>query len=435
MDQKALQEFQEKKLRKILINGFKNVAIYREKYQNANIYPDEISTIDGFKKIPFISKDEFISGNFKNILPTNLKEKRAIQTSTSGTTGKPVSIYIGMYDVVVGLFGFLRYLKEHDINWRRDKMVLLLDLRGDSMEKKYISESMFSVFGPLFSFDNIRTYSIHIDPKKLIKELDIFQPDFIGGYVGILSHLAVLKERGFGNNVNPKAISLTGAPLDKFMRKFIEESFNSKVFESYAATESGPMAFECKKKKFHINSDLVYLEFLRDEKTMSNNGPAKLVVTKLYGEGTPIIRYTGINDIVAPSNKTCDCGLSGCLIEKIYGRENLSLIFPGDRIMLPSTITEIFSRILYEYKTRMVKQTQVIQEKINKLKIRMIIDNKIDKGLSSEKIFSSIKEGFIEKIGSDMNVDIDIKQVKKIDGDDFIISKINRNELKDKIYI
>ncbi|GAG68713.1 unnamed protein product, partial [marine sediment metagenome] len=32
----------------------------------------------------------------------------------------------------------------------------------------------------------------------------------------------------------------------------------------YAATESGPMAFQCRDGKYHIMSDLVHLEFLKD---------------------------------------------------------------------------------------------------------------------------------------------------------------------------
>jgi phenylacetate-CoA ligase len=410
------------------------VPLYRRIYQKAGVHPNKIKALGDCRQVPIVSKDDFIKENPKNILPSRLKEKEAIKTSTSGTTGTPVSIYVTISDIISGLFGYIRALKEHGVNWRRDKIALLLDLRGDSVEHRYLFDGVFPALKPMVSFDNMHIYNLQIPPEKLIVELDKFQPDYIWGYMGMLSHLAVLKDTGTGDNINPRAISITGAPLDKYMRKFVEETFHTDVFESYGSTEAGPIAFECPRKKFHIHSDLVYPGVLKYRNLQSIN-TGRLIITKLYGEGTPIINYVGVNDIVAFSNDTCDCGLQGELLEKIYGRENLSLVFPKGYVMMPSSITEIFSKVLYEYKSRMIKQTQISQKKRNEIKIRMVIDHKLENGISTRKLFSIIKEGFYEKIVPELDVSIDLKEVKNIQGDKFIISMVDKNEFNPKFIL
>jgi phenylacetate-CoA ligase len=207
------------------------------------------------------------------------------------------------------------------------------------------------------------------------------------------------------------------------------------MFDAYGATETGPIAFECRKKKMHVCSDLVYTEFMKNRKLISAEEPSSLIITKLYGEGTPIIRYIGIDDIVTPSNDICDCGLGGNLIKKIYGRDSLSLVFPGNKVMLPSAINEIFSRVLYEFKTRMISHRQIIQHKVNEVEIKVVINHKLKEGASSKRIFSMIKDGFNEKIGHDSDVIINIKEVKKIDQERLVISKIDKSKFKDLIYL
>lgn len=434
MDPKTLQEFQEKKIREIVNYAYYNVPFYRKKYQEANFNPKDIETIDDFKKIPFVTKEDLQNTSLEDLRPSTIK-KEAMITTTSGTIGKPLSIYITLFDIVQGLFGYLRPFKEYDISWRKDRIALIVDLRMGSVERKYLNEGVFPSFKPLISFDNIRVFSLKDKAEKLINELDEFQPDFIGSYPGKLTHLALLKEKGFGENINPKAIGTTGELFDKHLRALAEEAFNTNVYDTYGATETGPIAFECRKKKMHIDVDLIYAEFLKDGKPTVGEEPGNIVVTKLFGKGTPIIRYSGINDIVAPSNETCECGLRHSLIKKIYGRDNLYLIFPGGKIMLQSAISEIFGRAVYEYRTRMFKDIQIVQHGLDQIEIKVVIDHDLKENALIKDIFSMIKRGFYEKIGSDADVHVTVNEFKKIDQGEYIVSKIDKDKFNRRIYL
>ena len=131
-----------------------------------------------------------------------------------------------------------------------------------------------------------------------------------------------------------------------------------------------------------------------------------------------------------PLKEKCDCGLSGNLIDKIFGRDDISIYTKDGKIVLPSSFGEIFSKILYELKTTKLKDTRVIQHNLKKIEIQIVIDEKLrDIGPSVEEIFSVLKKGFREKLGP--NVVIITKEVKKIDKQKpRIISKVDRNKLK-----
>lgn len=428
-----LNNFQEKKIQKIVNYAYNNIPFYKNKFNKVNIRPNDIQTLEDFKKIPITTKKELLQAPSNDLRP--LKNKKVFtKTTTSGTKGEPLSIYITMFDIVQGLIGYLRTFKEHGINWREDNIALIVDLRSESAERKYLNEGIFPSFKPFMSFDNIRVFNFKKRADKMINDLNKFQPDFIGGYVGKLAHLALLKGEGLGDNICPKVIGSSGDALAKYTRKLVEENFNAVIFDAYGATESGPIAFECKDKKLHLHSDLVFTEFLRGGKLSNVEAPSNILVTKLYGEGTPIIRYSGINDIVAPSKEKCDCLCSGKLIKKIYGRDNWYLVLPDGKIMLPLSFSEIFSEVVYECKTRMIQNIQIVQKEINKIEVRLIIDHKLAK-TPIKDVFSMIKDGFEKKIGEDQKVSVTVKELKSFKQKGYIISKFKKEDIIEKKYI
>jgi len=58
-----------------------------------------------------------------------------------------------------------------------------------------------------------------------------------------------------------------------------------------------------------------------------------LFFTKLYGNATPIIRYTGIDDIAIPVDKEINCSFTSQLIKKIEGRTVDMIILPNDKLL------------------------------------------------------------------------------------------------------
>ncbi|UCD12950.1 MAG: phenylacetate--CoA ligase family protein [Thermoplasmatales archaeon] len=429
-----LKKFQSKQLQRLVKYAY-TVPFYHEKYKNAGVHPSDIQGINDIGKLPFISKDD-IRKNFPDRIISSAADKsKMVKSYTSGTTGKPVSIYIDMYTIVLGILGYVRVIKEHKVNWRKTRMTVIADLSEHSAESEYLTDGMIPKLKPFFSLNNMQILHTYDDPKKLMKKIISFQPEFIGGYPGMLRQLALLKNRGFGEDIQPKCILSTGSVLDKFLKGYIEDSFKTQLFDTYGAMESGPMAFECRQGKYHVHSDLVYLEFVDDDgKPVSPEEPGQSVVTRLYGRGTPIIRYTGLDDIITPSEDRCTCGLTGGFISKIHGRESHSITLPNGTVVLPSTLDEFIGELYRSFNLDCIERFQIIQPRINKIEIYAVIDNELRNTFPIEKLFSEIQHSFQEKFGSD--IEVNVKEIDKIKPHTAgVISKVDRGKIKKKKYI
>ena len=428
LNDEELLSYQNKNFKKMVRFAY-TVHLYHDMYKKAGIHPNDVKGIQDITKLPTVSKHDFKKFYPDGLVSSKIKKNKLIEVTTSGTTGKSLSLYVDMVEVVNGLFGYIRFLREHDISWRKDRLTIIGDFAPHTAESGYIFKGIQTQSGMNLFLRNIQWLNTNDPPEKVIEEMNAFKPDFIGGYTGMLGHIALLKEKGFGKDISPKVIASTGSVLNSSLKKLIEQTFHASVFESYGSTETGPIAFQCKYGKYHVMSDYVHLEFLRDGEPVRSREAGKVVVTKLFGNGTPIIRYDAMNDIVAPLYEKCQCGLSGVLIDRIYGREDIALYSLDGKILLPSSFGEIFSRILYELKTNKLKDVRVTQHSLTSVEINVVIDEKLRAvGPSIEDLSSFLIKNFKEKLGS--QVDIQIKEVDTIDREKpRIISKVDKTKL------
>jgi len=423
-----LEKYRDKKFRRLVHYAY-TVPLYHDLYKKAGVHPEDICGIKDIKKLPFVSKDELQSYHPEGLISNKISKNKLIEVSTSGTTGRSLSIFVDLQDVVIGLFAYIRMLREHDINWKKDKITIIGDFAPHTVESGYIKKGIFARMQNSYLFKNMQWLDTNEKPEVLIKKINSFKPDFLGAYTGMLGHIALLKEKGFGDDINPSVIATTGSVFDDSLRSYVNDVFNADLFETYASTEAGPIAFECKKKKYHVLSDYVNLEIMEGKKI------GHVVITKLYGVGTPIIRYTAMNDIAEVLSKKCSCKMSGDLIKKVYGRDILSLYLSDGRVMLSSSISQIFSKILYVLKTNKVVDVQIIQHDFDNLNIKLVLDeNKFGEDVSFQNILDVIINGFQEKMGK--NVVVDIKKVDKINRKEpRIISLIKNKNFKIKGYV
>lgn len=432
--EEELKKFQDKQIKKMVHYAY-SVALYHDKYKKAGVLPEDIKGIENIDKLPIITKEDIKSYYPEGIIPQGKNKKKLIEISTSGTTGKQLSLFGDMFDMVLWFFWYIRILREYDISWRKDRLTIIGDFAPHTIGTEYVNRGLMANLNRNRFFKNMQFLNTNDKPEKIAKEINSFNPDFIGGYVGMLGHLALLKENGYGDNINPHVIATIGSMLTDSIRNLLEDVFKAQVFEVYGATESGTIAFQCRKGSYHVMSDLVYPEFYKNGIPAKSKEPSKMIITRLYGSGTPIIRYNAVNDIVAPLYENCDCGLPGFLLDKVYGRDDLSLFFSKGRVLLPSSISEIHGRVLYELKSNKVRHTRIIQHDLNNIEIQLIFDKNLrNKGPSIDEVFNIIREGYEKKVGREIR--IDIKEVKKVSTKGpRIITKVDKNSFQIKSYI
>ncbi|MEA2054102.1 MAG: hypothetical protein U9O96_03140, partial [Candidatus Thermoplasmatota archaeon] len=159
---------------------------------------------------------------------------------------------------------------------------------------------------------------------------------------------------------------------------------------------------------------MVHLEFLDEEGNDVLPGkPGHVVVTKLYGRGTPVVRYAGMNDFIIPLGDTCSCGIHTNLLGIVGGRKADSIVLDGGKIIPPSSITGIPGKVMHELGTDKIQQFQIIQKSKSMVEIHVVIDEKLrDVGPPVDKIFDRLKESYQQKFGE--GVGIVVKEVDKI---------------------
>jgi phenylacetate-CoA ligase len=429
-----LRKFQNKSIKK-MVNYAYYVPLYREKYKKLGIHPSQIKSVDDIEKLPFIYKDDIRKYSPNGIIPPFFNKKLGIISRTGGTTGVQLPIYFDMYTVIKGMLGLVRALNEYGVDWRKSRMSLFLDLTDRSFENGYFIGSIFPALKFLFSHKNIQIFDLFGITPEVINKVDKFQPEFIAGYPYAIYQITQYKNKGFLKNIRPKCIMSSGTYLDSNFRKNAERVFDTKVYDFYAATESGPIAFECKNGNYHVHSDLIYPEFIKNEERIKPGEPGTLILTKLYGRGTPLIRYNGIDDVVSVIEKDCGCGLAGVIIKKIHGRKSESILLPGGKMALPSALETLLGKTVKEAKSTKIQRIQIIQKKIDNFEIKILFDKELrDVGTIPKKVFSILKKNLINKFGKELNVSV--YEVDKFNPDDpYFISKIDRSKFIEKTYL
>jgi len=410
------------------------VPLYKKKYKDAEIHPDNIRGIDDIEKLPIIRREDLVNNFPAGLIPPDT-EKNTVLINTSGSTRNPVSYYMDQHSGMKPLILYVRELRRYGFRWNKSRISMIANFYSQTGPTRYFDSGAIPTLKPFFSLNNFQLLNADDDLRDMINKIDKFKPEFIAGFPGPLRHIALLRNKGHGKNINPKCFISSGGLLDNYVKKYIEETFSARVFNLYGATESGPISFECEEGNFHINSDFIYLETvdLAGEKLQKGKS-GRLALTRLYGKGTPFIRYTGMGDIIKLKDGICDCGLETELIEKVHGRIKESIVLPDKKVIFPDKLADVPGKVMHMLKTEKINRIQIVQHSLNKIEVLVIMDeHERYTGASVDKFLNELKTEYEELFGSE--VELEVREVTKLvseegreDSTPGILSKIDVNK-------
>jgi len=415
-----LRQFQTEKLHEMMAYA-QQTTLYKNKFAQANITKEIIQDIFDVKKIPFTTKQDLRDYGVQGTLPSDFDMKNSYKVDTSGSTGKPVSIYRDLNAIALEMTTTLRIMKSHNLPYKKTRISNIGDFTlTNSYDEECIKKGVKDQLGILHSLYSGRYQNLYTGMKisALMTELNSFQPDMIIAYPGVLIGLMKLKQEGAGENFFPSHIIYSGGVLDPYTKKQIEQTFESHVLGLYTGTESGVIAFQCPHGNFHVQADLVHIDAVDTQgEPVSAGEHGHVVVTRLYGWGTPIIRYTGMDDIITPIQEDCECGMHSPMIKNVEGRSIDSIVAPDGRIFPAATFTLIPGMVAQETGVDIIHRFQIIQHKKDNLEIRVVINaDKRDQIKDVNGMLQEIKTRYQNLIGNE--VVIDIKEVDKVIEDD-----------------
>jgi phenylacetate-CoA ligase len=326
-----------------------------KKMDYASIYDSQF-TLSDFEKLPFTSKDEFSLNNEKFLAVSS--KKIAEYSTTSGTSGSPVTIYLTKHD--------LRRLAKNEY----DSLKLMGFSTKDvfqlmtTIDKQFMAGLAYYLGVQKLSAGIIRTGPGAIESQinailKYKPTVLIAVPSFITNIIEFanqhqidLNSTSVKSIICIGESIRNQDFSLN------VLGHKISTSWDVSLFSTYASTEIGVAFSECNQHHGnHVNEELAYVEVINEEtkKPVKEGEIGEIVVTPLNITGTPLIRYkTG--DLAKAYYKKCECGLTSLRIGPIIGRKNQMIKYRGTTIY-PNAIFEILENFssIQLYKVEITK--------------------------------------------------------------------------------
>ena len=366
-----IEEYQLERLRKIIGYSYENVPYYTKLFNRESIRPSDIRCFEDMETIPVLKKDD-VRRNFHALMSRKRRPGDiAAVSKTSGTTGKPFTIYHNRESYVL-----LQAIYElaHDVAGLHNviKRALLFSRRvcfyGMGTKSRGFFFGRNPDYDPLIRqiiFMNVADERIFLEYYRIIKRL---KPRFMLARPQTLYlFTSFLKRRGL-YDIHFDSILCAGEMLLKNHRDAIERHFGCRIFNLYASNENIIRAFECGRHEGqHIHPELSFTETIRNNKQVFNR-PGKITCTTLHNYCMPLIRYE-IGDLGTISRRRCGCGRQSLMLESIDGRTNDIIRLPNGNYVFPIAFIELMSEM------KNIRESQVVQESEGELVIRVVRDH------------------------------------------------------------
>jgi phenylacetate-CoA ligase len=386
-----IKRIQEQKLRKLIKHAYEKVPYYRLLLDSVKVKPEDVQYIEDLCKIPLTAKETIRNLPLQQIIAKDIDIKKCKKTVTSGTTSTPLTIYRtrenSFVDGVVQMRSIFAYGAKL---WYK-----LIEFSGEPDVSQ--ERSLFNHYC-IWRKWVVSTWE---PPEKWIEKMRNWKPQIIRGYVLTLKLLAetIIDEKAEDIYI-PIVMSSAGV-LDEATRDIMSRAFKGEIFDIYGTEEGGFIAWECPQcSGYHINTDIVIVEILKNGRQVAPGEEGEVVVTNLNSHAMPFIRYCQGDEVLLSSEKPI-CGRPFPLIKQIKGRIEDLITLPSGKKISPHPFHRI---MLY---TPDIAQFSIVQESIDLLNIEIVPKKDFDKSLCT-----AIKNEIKKLVGPAMKINISL--VKKI---------------------
>ena len=336
MSREQMRELQGKRLHKIVEYVYHNVPFYRNKLQEMDLSPSDITSIDDIVKLPFTTKKD-LRDNYPFGLQAAPQSEIIRIHASSGTTGNPTIVGYTRKDISIWSECMARSLTAYGVS------------RNDTFSVSY-GYGLFT--GGLGAHNGVEMVGAAVVPAstgntekhaRLIRDLGITGIACTPSYALYLAE--TMDKLGITRDQIKLRVGAFGAePWTENMRKEIQDRLGLKGFNLYGLSEvMGPsVSYECDEQNgSHINEDHFFPEII-DPVTLEPlpaGQTGELVFTTLTKEGMPVLRYR-TRDLCSLLPGECPCGRTTVRMSAIAGRTDDMLIIRGINVF-PSQVESV----------------------------------------------------------------------------------------------
>ena len=367
---------------------------YKEKFQEMGITPDDITSLEDIRKLPFTTKKDLRAHYPFGLFTVPMSEVVRVHSS-SGTTGKPT---------VVG------YTKADMEVWD-EVMARVYTMAGATAEDIVHNGYGYGLFTGGLGFHNgaekigatVIPVSGGFTDRQLLLMKD-FNATILAATPSFALHMAELAKKAgpdYLKEYKLKAGVFGAEPTSKGLKQEVRDAWGIDYHEVYGLSEIiGPgVGSSCKSSDLlHIFEDHFYIEIIDPEtgEAMPDGERGELVITPLTKQALPLLRYkTG--DITSITKEPCKCGRTMLRMESIVGRADDMLIISGVNVY-PSQIEHVIAN-----SQGVTLNYQIIADKkghLDKLEIHIEVSDEImnDNLGEMEKIKKKIQADLLNNL-------------------------------------
>lgn len=321
-------------------HAFDNSPFYRERFTSAGIKPEDITSMDDLRRLPFLTADDLAAGYPFALRAAEFKDLVRIHAS-SGTTGKRK---------------VLCYTRKDIDDWQ-DMFARCYELAGLTCEDRVQIAVGYGLWTAGIGFqqacEHFGALAVPVGPGNLDIQttflIDMQSTVFCcTASMGLLLAEEV-QRRGLRDKLSLKKIILGAERSSSAMRDTMRNCLGiEEIYDITGLTEVyGPgTGLSCREDNgIHYWADYYILEVL-DPVTLEPVAPGEIgemVYTTLCKEGAPLIRYRS-RDLTRLVEGTCPCGCTMPRHGRILGRSDDVVIFRGVNIY-PGQIDEVLHRV------------------------------------------------------------------------------------------
>ena len=383
-----IKEFQEKKLKELLVYLSENSPYYKALFQKEDININDVNSIEDLQKIPVTSKtdlqqynDDFFCVPMHKIID---------YATTSGTLGSPVTF--GLTDEDLERLAYNEAISFACAGIQEGDVVQLMT----TMDRRFMAGLAY-----FLGLRKLKAGVIRVGagiPELQWDSILKYKPKYL---IAVPSFLLKMIEYAEHNNIDYNNSSIEGVVCigeslrnQDFSPSILAEKITDKwkvnLFSTYASTEMSTAFTECEAfSGGHHHPELIITEILDDnDNPVADGESGELTITTLGVEGMPLLRFkTG--DIVKLHQEPCKCGRNTQRIGPVVGRKQHMIKYKGTTLYPPAMhdLLNYFESV----------QNHVIEISTNDLGTDEILI-KIASSKPSDELLSEIKDHFRAKL-------------------------------------
>ncbi|MDQ8936569.1 phenylacetate--CoA ligase PaaK [Acinetobacter rudis] len=328
-----LRALQLRRLKKTLQHAYENSPVYKQKFDEAGVHPDDFQCLADLAKFPFTTKKD-LRDNYPFGMFAVPKEKIVRVHASSGTTGQPTVVGYTQKDIDTWADIVARCLKGAGLSAK------------DTIQVSYGYGLFTGGLGAHYGVERLGATVIPMSGGQTDRQVQLikdFEPTALMVTPSYCVNIIENLEKNFGTAKNTSLkVGIFGAePWTKELRQEIEERLNIRALDIYGLSEiMGPgVAMQCigEGDGLTIWEDHFYPEIIHPEtgEVLADGEEGELVFTTITKEGLPMIRYRtrDLTRLYAGEN----CAMRR--MSKIVGRSDDMLIIRGVNVF-PTQIEE-----------------------------------------------------------------------------------------------